>query len=227
MDKDIMVRCVAVTKSGSQCKNYARPDSAYCHLHQKLEKTTVETNPDSMDRLGELVGELDGLVADLKSTLVKEKPKDSSISDYPLRMLTLMRDMVGRLTPDVQLGMLESFEGMTVEDAMDLETWKGMAYMLSYSARFQAGQAREKMNESLPGRLQPDTMLNFMKANIDKFAPDIAKDLMANFEGATREDWLDPDTWKGVWYMLNYSVQFQASQMKQRLIGEGEEAEQV
>ncbi|MCZ7669270.1 MAG: hypothetical protein M5U34_19845 [Chloroflexi bacterium] len=176
-----------------------------------------------MDRLGELVGELDGLVADLKSTLVVEEPRDSSISDYPLRMLTLMRDMVDRLTPDVQLGILESFEGMTVEDAMDLETWKGMAYMLSYSARFQAGQAREKVHESLPARLQPDTMLKFMKANVDKFAPDIAKDLMANFEGASREDWLDPDTWKGVWYMLNYSVQFQASQMKQRLIGEEEE----
>jgi hypothetical protein len=172
------------------------------------------------------VDELDGLVSDLKTTLGKEeKPRDSSISDYPVRMLTLIRDMAGRLAPDVQLGMLESFEGMTVEDAMDLDTWKGMAYMLSYSAKFQAGQARDKMNESLPEPLQPNTMMRFVKGNVDRFAPDVAKELMANFEGATKEDLLDPDTWKGVWYMLNYSLQFQADQMKQRLIGEGEDAE--
>ena len=223
--EDVLVRCGAKTKSGNQCKNYAKPGSAYCHVHQKAEETAV-SDGDSVDRLEGLVDELDELVTDLKSTLGSEEaPRDSSIADYPLRMLTLIRDTAGRLTPDVQLGMLESFEDMTVEDVMDLDTWKGMAYMLSYSAKFQAGQARDKMNETLPEPLQPDTMMRLVKGNIDRFAPEAAKELMANFEGATREDLLDPDTWKGVWYMLNYSLQFQAEQMKQRLIGEGEEPE--
>ena len=92
-------------------------------------------------------------------------------------------------------------------------------------ARFQAGQARDKMNESLPEQLQPDTMMRLIRGNIDRFAPEAAKELMANFEGATKEDLLDPDTWKGVWYMLNYSLQFQAEQMKLRLIGESDEAD--
>lgn len=226
-DDEVLVRCAAETKSGSQCKNYAKPGTAYCHVHQKLaEAGTDVIDADSVDRLEELVDELDVLVSDLKTTLGTEsEPRDSSISDYPVRMLTLIRDMAGRLTPDVQLGMLESFEDMTVEDAMDLDTWKGMAYMLSYSARFQAGQARDKMNENLPEQLQPDTMVRLLKGNIDRFTPEVAKELMANFEGATKEDLFDPDTWKGVWYMLNYSLQFQAEQMKQRLIGEGEESE--
>ena len=43
---------------------------------------------------------------------------------------------------------------------------------------------------------------------------------MNSLEGASKEDLLDLDTWKGMWYMLNYSVQFQAEQLKQRLIGE-------
>jgi hypothetical protein len=223
--EDVLVRCAATTKSGSRCKNYAQSGSAYCHVHQKLAGTVGE-DASSVDRLGELVGELDGLVSDLKTTLkTDEKPRDPSIADYPLRMLTLIRNMAGRLTPDVQLGILESFEDMTVEDVMDLDTWKGMAYMLSYSARFQAGQARDKMNKSLPEPLQPDTMLRLIKGNIDRFAPEVAKELMANFEGATKEDWLDPDTWKGVWYMLNYSLQFQAEQMKQRMMGEEDESE--
>ena len=224
-NEDVLVRCEAVTKAGSRCKNYAKPGSAYCHAHQTAGETAVP-RADSVNRLEGLVDELDELVTDLKVTLGKEeRPRDSSIADYPVRMLTLIRDMAGRLAPDVQLGMLESFEGMTVEDAMDLDTWKGMAYMLSYSAKFQAGQARDKMNETLPEPLQPSVMMRFVKGNIDRFAPEVAKELMANFEGASREDLLDPDTWKGVWYMLNYSLQFQADQMKQRLIGDDAEAE--
>jgi hypothetical protein len=222
--EDVLVRCGAMTKSGSQCKNYAPSGSVYCHVHQKLAETAVDD--ESVDRLEELVDELDVLVTDLKTTLGKEeKPHDSSIADYPLRMLTLIRETVGRLTPDVQLGILESFEDMTVEDVLDLDTWKGMAYMLSYSARFQAGQARDKMNGTLPESLQPEAMVRFIKGNIDRFAPEVAKELLANFEGATKEDLLDLDTWKGVWYMMNYSLQFQAAQMKQRLTGEGDDAE--
>jgi hypothetical protein len=44
------------------------------------------------------------------------------------------------------------------------------------------------------------------------------RQILGTFEGATREDLLDPDTWKGVWYMLNYSLQFQAEQLKERLL---------
>ncbi len=220
-DEDVLVRCVAKTRSGNQCKNYAKPGSAYCHVHHKSADAATAVSDDSVERLGELVNELDVLVADLKMTLNPDDTLcDSSIADYPLRMLTLIRDTAGRLTPDGQLGILESFEGMTVEDVMDIDTWKGMAYMLSYSAKFQAGQARDKMNETLPEPLQPDSMVRLVKGNLDRFTPEVAKELLANFEGATKEDLFDPDTWKGVWYMLNYSLQFQAEQMKQRLMGE-------
>ena len=217
--EEVLVRCAAQTKAGNQCKNYARPGSAYCHVHQHI--VEPEADAENVDRLGELVGELDTLVSDLKTTLSTDEPeRDRSVADYPLRLLTLVRDMAGRVAPDVQLGMLESFEDMTVEDMMDLETWKGMAYMVSYSARFQAGQARERVDSNLPETLQSDSMLRFVKANVDRFTPEVAKGLMAGLEGASKEDLLDPDTWKGIWYMMNYSLQFQAEQMKQRLLGE-------
>jgi hypothetical protein len=32
---------------------------------------------------------------------------------------------------------------------------------------------------------------------------------------------VDPDTWKGIWYMITYSLQFQAEQLKQRLSATG------
>ncbi|MCB8984009.1 MAG: hypothetical protein H6659_09300 [Ardenticatenaceae bacterium] len=218
-----VVRCAAITKAGTQCKNYARPGSAYCHLHHD-QATAVAQNTASVARLQDLVTELDGLVADLKTTLTKEAPKDPAMSDYPLRLVGVVRENLSRFSPDVQLGILEGFEGMTVEDLTDLDTWKGMAYMFAYSARFQAGQVRERVNQRLPEALQPEAMLRFVRSHVDRFAPEVAKDLMNSLEGASKEDLLDPDTWKGMFYMLNYSVQFQAEQLKQRLVGEGDAA---
>lgn len=212
-----VVRCAAVTKAGTQCKNYAQPGSVYCHLHQD-QATAVEQSA-SVGRLEDLVAELDGLVTDLKTTLTQEAPKDPAMSDYPLRLIGLVRENLSRFSPDVQLGILEGFEEMTVDDLTDLDTWKGMAYMFAYSARFQAGQVKDRVNQHLPEALQPDTMLRFVRNHLDRFTPEVAKDLMNSLEGASKEDLLDPDTWKGMWYMLNYSVQFQAEQLKQRLMG--------
>lgn len=223
---DEVVRCKAITKAGTQCKNYAQAGSGYCRIHQD-QPTAVTPDTASVSRLQGLVGELDGLVTDLKTTLVKEEtPKDPTMADYPLRLIRLVRENLGRFSPDVQLGILEGFEEMTVDDLTDLDTWKGMAYMFAYSARFQAGQVKDRVNERLPEALQPETMLRFVRNHVDRFAPDVAKDLMNSLEGASKEDLLDPDTWKGMWYMLNYSVQFQAEQLKQRLIGAEAEAEE-
>ncbi|RMG91921.1 MAG: hypothetical protein D6706_17680 [Chloroflexi bacterium] len=216
MMSDVQVQCAARTKSGRQCRNYARPGSVFCHVHRNLTEPvagTAETEP-----IDELVAELDSLVARLKETV----PTDS-MAYSPLRFVQLLRENVQHLTPEMQSGILESFQGMSKEDLMDIDTWKGMAYMLGYSARFQAGQMRERMNQTLPKPLQPDTWLGFVRQAVDRFAPGVAKDILQSFEGATKEDLLDPDTWKGVWYMLNYSLQFQAEQLKQRLKGEAEE----
>jgi hypothetical protein len=68
--------------------------------------------------------------------------------------------------------------------------------------------------------LQPEKLVQFMKQNLDKMTPAMARDIAASFEGASKEDFMDPDTWRGVWYMLNYSLRFQAEQIKKRLTGE-------
>ncbi len=217
-------RCVATTKAGKPCKNYAVEGSEYCHVHQKAHKrgepeALSEAEAELLARRKELLAELDKLVADLKTAV----PQTTASPYNPLQLLAYLRQNLNQFTPEVQLGILETFEGMTREDLMDIETWKGLGYMLNYSARFQANQLREKMNEQLPKPLQPDTMLNFIKSNIDRFTPDVAKGMMDSLQGASREDLMDPETWKGLWYMLNYSVQFQASQLRQKFTSEAEE----
>jgi hypothetical protein len=220
MSQASQARCEGVTKSGKRCKNYAQPGSTYCHLHNTA-ASTPHPDDELAARKKALLAELDELVADLKATL----PETGTSPYSPLQFLSFLRQNLGQLAPDVQLGILENFQDMSREDLLDMDTWKGMAYMLSYSARFQAGQLKEKMNEQLPKPLQPDTVLDFVKQNVDRFTPDVAKGIVDTFQGATREDLTDPDTWKGVWYMLNYSLQFQANQLKQRVLGESDESE--
>ena len=216
---NIRTRCTATTKTGSQCKNFAQSGQKTCHIHANVAspapEATAKAVPETPSDLKKLVNELDNLLTDLKKSL----PTGGDSPYSPLRFLTHLRENASKLSPDVRMGLLENFEGMTKEDLMDIETWKGMAYMISYSARFQADQVREKMNEHLPEPLQPDRWLRFMKKNLDKVTPEIAKNLMETFQGATKEDLMDIDTWKGVWTMLDYSVRFQAEQFKQKLTG--------
>ena len=193
-DDEKRVRCTATTKAGTQCRNTAQPGQTYCHIHARQ----APPEPDNGE-LRKLVDELDTLLADLKKSL----PESDDTLYSPLQFLTALRQNISKLSPDVRSGLLQNFEGMTREDLLDLETWKGMAYMMGYSARFQADQTREKMNDVLPTPLKPDTWINFFKKNLDK---------------------MDPDTWKGVWYMLDYSLRFQAEQFKQKLTGEEQES---
>lgn len=165
--------------------------------------------------LRELARELDELIADLRTQF----PESAGQTSYsPVRLLTLIRENASKLTPEFVQGIRQSLEGMTAEDLRDLDTWKGLAYMMTYSARFQAGQMGSRIQGHIPEPLQPTRLLDVARKGLDKVLPDIAKQILGTFEGATKEDLLDPDTWKGVWYMINYSLQFQVEQLKERLL---------
>ena len=171
------------------------------------------------EQLRQLVAELNARVAELE--LMVEARGSEGAAYSPLRLLTMVRDNVQKLTPEMQLDVLRNFQGMSAEDLLDLDTWKGLAYMMTYSARFQAGQMRGKVSEAInqvvPEPIQPGRLWQLGKSSLDRLTPEFAKQILGTLQGASREDLLDPDTWKGVWYMVNYSLQFQAEQLKQRL----------
>lgn len=187
-----------------------------------LEEATAVTEPEpelakpvskTQTRIDNLLAELDKLVVDLRAAL-----PDADNSPYsPLRLIGLVRENLSKYTPEVQLHILEQFEGMSREDLMDVDTWKGIAYMIAYSAQFQVSQTKDRLNAQMPQPLKPDTILQFIKDGLDRLMPEIAKDLAGTLEGASRDDLKDPDTWKGMVYMLSYSAQFQASQTKDKL----------
>lgn len=185
------------------------------------EPVAVPAAEDEADQLRKMVDELNARVAELQR-MVDEKPTGDSAQYNPLRLLTMVRDNIQKLTPEMQMDVLRNFQGMSAEDLLDLETWKGLAYMMTYSARFQADQMRGKVSDTInhvvPEPIQPGRLWQLGKSGLDRITPEFAKQILSTFQGATREDLLDPNTWKGVWYMITYSMQFQAEQLKQRLL---------
>ena len=111
---------------------------------------------------------------------------------------------------------------MSAEDLLDLETWKGLAYMMTYS-RFQADQMRGKVSETI-NHVVPEPILSPAGCwRIGKSGPRIVLHARlrqanpGNVPGRHARRPSGPLTWKGVWYMITYSLQFQAEQLKQRL----------
>jgi len=184
------------------------------------QETAGSSEPDP-EQTRALLNDLNARVAELQQ-LLEQKNSTAESSPYsPTRLLAMIRDNVHKLTPEMQLDVLRNFQGMSAEDLLDLETWKGLAYMMTYSARFQADQMRGKVadtiNQVVPEPIQPSRLWQMGKSGIDRLTPEFAKQILSTFQGASREDLLDPNTWKGVWYMITYSLQFQAEQLKQRL----------
>jgi 1-acyl-sn-glycerol-3-phosphate acyltransferase len=73
-----------------------------------------------------------------------------------------------------------------------------------------------------PPPFSPRGLLELIEQNVDKFPPDAVLDMLGKLRKTIGEDMFDLDTWKGIWYMLNYSVEYQADSLKRRLTGEYE-----
>jgi len=147
-------RCAATTKAGTQCKRLARPGEAYCTRHVKTAGESVPPAPPAppappvpspdKEHLQLLVQELEELVAELK-TAVPAKSQSLSGSMGAERLTQFMKSNLDRVTPELAKDIAASFQGATAEDLMDPDTWKGLAYMLNYSLRFQAEQLKQRL----------------------------------------------------------------------------------
>lgn len=200
--------CAAQTKAGTPCKNSARPNSNYCYLHQPLNPTPPPATPlnPQREQLEQVMTELNQVAADLQKMMDNYTPPPFT----PQGLIALLKENLYRFTPEMRLQIVDdlqkSFEGASTKDFLQPETWKGMWFLLNYSLQNQTDSARTIMWE----RLQALPGVNTLN------------DLQGMFQGATPKDLLNVDTWKGVWFLLNYSLQNQAQQVKKRFLGETE-----
>jgi 1-acyl-sn-glycerol-3-phosphate acyltransferase len=65
-------------------------------------------------------------------------------------------------------------------------------------------------------------MVELIEQNLSRFSPDIALSIVEKLRNSVASDLLDLDTWRGIWYMINYTLEYQSDILKRRLTGEYE-----
>jgi 1-acyl-sn-glycerol-3-phosphate acyltransferase len=87
-----------------------------------------------------LVVELDELTERVQALAPDYEPPPFS----PRALVALIEDMLSRYPRDVQLGVLQRLRGALGQDAFDIDVWKGVWYMLNYTARYNVDLARRR-----------------------------------------------------------------------------------
>jgi len=194
--------CQATTKLGAPCKNRAQAGSKYCAVHRQL---SVEPETVQAAEVMTAISGVNQVAADLREAAPSYQPPPYS----PQALLDLLRHNAEHLADKVPvLGELRhNLEGTKPEDLVDPETWKGLWYILNYTAQAQSKQAVDAVVERLAKLPGGDTLL-LVKSTVENTSP---------------KDLLDIRTWQGAWVILNAAVQAQANEVKRRVLGQQDE----
>jgi 1-acyl-sn-glycerol-3-phosphate acyltransferase len=139
-------RCAAITRSGNPCKNFAQADSRYCRIH-KEDATTINSSH-SKDQNAEidlslqrqLLEELERLNKRLESVKL-----DGKFVLYPNDDISKERDYK-KIASEIIQEIIERIQNLIGEDILDIDTWKGLWYMINYSIEYQADLVRRRVS---------------------------------------------------------------------------------
>lgn len=81
-------------------------------------------------------------------------------------------------------------------------------------------RVRQSAPDYTPPPFSPKRLIQFLQENLQRFSPDTQQSILERLRGAIGQDFLDVDTWKGIWFMLNYTVEYRGDQFKRRFTGE-------
>lgn len=71
-----------------------------------------------------------------------------------------------------------------------------------------------------PPPFSPQRLIALIEESLSKLPQRMRLDLLKQLRGALNKDLFDMEVWKGAWYMLNYTLQYQADMVKRRFTGE-------
>jgi hypothetical protein len=152
------------------------------------------------------MAEVDELAEELQAAAPAYQPPPYS----PQAMLALLQQNAEKLADKVPVvgELWRNLEGTKPEDLVDPETWKGLWYILNYTAQAQSKQTIDAIVARL-AQLPGGGTLLVVKSQIESTSP---------------KDLLDIETWKGAWIILNAAVQAQATEVRRRVLGDNEES---
>src|SRR5579859_6068559 len=66
----------------------------------------------------------------------------------------------------------------------------------------------------------PFSPRQLLELNVDKLPPELGLGILTKLRKSIGEDLFDVDTWKGIWTMLNYTLEYQGDVLKRRVTGD-------
>ena len=73
-----------------------------------------------------------------------------------------------------------------------------------------------------PPTFSPQRLIDLLERSLEGLPQEFQLDILGRLRQAMDEGWFQPETWKGMWYMLNYTLQYNAGLVKRQLSGEYE-----
>ncbi len=150
-DTELATRCRAMTKAGKQCKNTTVDGTDFCHIHipasirsdngKAINDVTTKEKLSDRELRERLIVELDDLIARIQAIDPEYSPPPFS----PKNMVNLMGEQTSSLSPLFRLRILERLRSSINEDLLDIETWKGMWYMVNYTLEYQSDILKRRL----------------------------------------------------------------------------------
>jgi 1-acyl-sn-glycerol-3-phosphate acyltransferase len=81
-------------------------------------------------------------------------------------------------------------------------------------------RVQEASPDYTPPPFSPQRLIALVQQNASRFGVGQVTGLLQQLRGAVNSDMLDPDTWKAMWYVLNYTVEQQKDTVKRRFTGD-------
>ncbi|MGD8738519.1 MAG: 1-acyl-sn-glycerol-3-phosphate acyltransferase, partial [Anaerolineae bacterium] len=83
---------------------------------------------------------------------------------------------------------------------------------------------RKEIQALTPGYQPPPfsarRLMRFVGDTLNRYPKEVQLGVLERLRAALSQDAFDPEVWQGVWYMLNYSVQYNVDLVKRRFTGE-------
>lgn len=223
---DETTKCTAVTKAGTPCKNNALPGQDVCRVHTKVVEAEPEggeaeapiPTPEQRHQFEATIAEINRLAKKLQEMAPGYTPPAFS----PQELARLLKENMERFTPEMRLDILRDLQagltGPSAKDLLDLDTWKGLWYLLNYSAETQSRTLFNEMRQAVSNLPGMGLLSSLPGAST-------VSEVMNMLEGSSPRDFMDVDTWKGIWYIVNYSLKYEMDEMRKRITGETDEEE--
>lgn len=197
-------RCKGITRTGEACKNYALPGSEFCRVHASVrveEEAELESDRDTA-----VISKVQSEYGEMHTENISASEAGSGNNGQVTGMSSNGR------------GEMEVDNAPVEEEIPDKELRAQLAEELD--------KLIDRVQRMAPGYQPPPfsarRLLNLIEQNLERFSPDLRLGILEKLRKTLAEDLFDIDTWKGVWYMLNYTLDYQTDLLKRRLSGEYE-----